>query len=165
VDEALTRSAGLLRSTVSELHPAVLAQSGLARAIRALAANTAERSGLAVTVVIPPAEETGVRRDPTDLVVYSAVREVLANVVKHAQARTVTVELERTPGTLRVTVTDDGRGVDEGAVQRKLAAGHIGVASHRAKVEAVGGRFTQSPASPRGTRATLEVPNRDAAGV
>lgn len=168
IDEALTQSTRLLRSTVSELHPAVLAQAGLAQAVRDLADNTAARSGLDITVTVDVAgrpDDRGpdgppVLRDPTDLVVYSAVRELLANVVKHAGAHAVSVELEQTAEFTRVRVTDDGRGIADGALERRLAAGHIGVASHRLRLEAAGGRLTLEPAEPRGTRATVEVPLR-----
>ena len=158
IDEALTQSTRLLRSTVSELHPAVLAQAGLAQAVRDLADTTAARTGLAISV-------TGGRdegRDPTDLVLYSAVREVLANVVKHARATTVSVVLERVDGMRRVTVADDGVGIAAGTLERQLAAGHIGVASHRLKVEAAGGRFALEPVLPHGTRAVVELPLREA---
>ncbi len=50
LDTALTQSSRLLRSTVSELHPAVLEQSGLAAAVTQLAGTTADRAGLELTV-------------------------------------------------------------------------------------------------------------------
>ncbi|WP_111766069.1 sensor histidine kinase [Nakamurella deserti] len=160
IDEALTQSSRLLRSTVSELHPAVLAQAGLDQAVRDLADTTAARTGLAISVVVRPDDAPAVRRDAGDLVVYSAVREALGNVVKHAHASAVAIVVERTDALLRVTVTDDGRGIADGAVERRLAAGHIGVASHRWKVEAAGGRFLIAPALPHGTRVTVELPVR-----
>ena len=160
IDEALTQSTRLLRSTVSELHPAVLAQSGLVRAIRDLAEATAARSGLLVTVDARPPDVEPARRTPADLLVYSAVREALTNVVKHAQARRVAVVVDHADDRLRVTVTDDGRGIADGVLERQLAAGHIGVASHRLRIEAAGGRFSLAPAPPHGTRLTVEVPVR-----
>ena len=153
VDEALTTAAGLLRSTVSELHPAVLAQAGLAQALRYLAHNTEARSRLAITVTVDPPDDAG--RDASDLLVYSAVRELLANVVKHAGAQSVSVDLHRQPEAVTVTVSDDGRGIEDGALARQLAAGHIGIASHRLRLEAAGGSLTVGPAHPHGTIATV----------
>lgn len=164
IDEALTQSTRLLRSTVGELHPAVLAQAGLAQAIRDLAAATATRAPLTVTVDVQPPDDGTVPRDPTDLLVYSAVREALANVVKHARAQHVSVLLERTSDVVRAVVSDDGHGIGDGVLGRQLAAGHIGVASHRLRIEAAGGRFTLAPAEPHGTRVTVELPLRDLAG-
>ena len=50
LEQALAESTRLLRSTVAELHPAVLARAGLPSALRDLATAAAARGGLAVTV-------------------------------------------------------------------------------------------------------------------
>lgn len=57
-----------------------------------------------------------------------------------------------------ITVTDDGRGVAPGEPERRLAQGHIGLSSHRLRVEAAGGRLTLVPAVPHGTVAGVWVP-------
>lgn len=62
VDKALSASVGLLRSTVSELHPAVLAQAGLAQALRDLAKNTQGRGRLLVDVTVVPPDDQGKHR-------------------------------------------------------------------------------------------------------
>ena len=156
VDKALSTSVGLLRSTVSELHPAVLAQAGLAQALRDLGSNTQARGKLLVDVTVVPADDR--ERHPVDLVAYSAVREFLANVVKHAQAQHVWLVMTRTPEGVGITVTDDGRGITAGEPERRLAQGHIGLSSHRLRVEAAGGRLTLAPADPRGTVAAVWLP-------
>ena len=159
VDEALTAAVGLLRATVGELHPAVLAQAGLAQALRDLARNTETRSRLTVQVTIePPGDDT---RGPADLLAYSAVREMLVNVVKHAAAQSVRLTLRRTAAALTVVVADDGRGIEPGAPERQLAAGHIGIAAHRVRLEAAGGSLTLAPNRPHGTVATVTVPLAD----
>lgn len=159
VDKALATSVGLLRSTVSELHPAVLAQAGLAQALRDLAKNTQARGKLLVDVTVVPPEDHG--RHEADLLLYSAVRELLANVVKHAGAQHVSLVMTRDPEGIGVTVTDDGRGIPAGEPERRLAQGHIGLSSHRLRVEAAGGRLTLQPAVPGGTVAAVWVPAGD----
>ncbi len=156
VDEALTHSAQLLRTTVGELHPAVLAQAGLAQALHDLAVNTRGRGRVEVSVSIDPPDDQ--HRDPTDFVLYSAARELLGNVVKHAGAQTISLSLVRTDRDATVTVTDDGTGIPAGEMERQLAAGHIGLASHRLRVEAAGGSLTLAPGSPHGTVATVVLP-------
>ena len=155
IDHALTTSATLLRSTVRDLHPAVLDQGGLVSAVEDLASGM-RRRGLAVEV-----RASGLPDGPasdTERVVYAAVRELLANVVKHAGATNVLVELSRSPAALTASVTDDGSGLAPDAVARRLAEGHIGLTSHRLRVEATGGRLTASSAQPRGTRMEVVVP-------
>jgi two-component system NarL family sensor kinase len=156
VDKALSTSVALLRSTVAELHPAVLAQAGLAQALRDLAKNTQGRGRLVVDVTVAPPDDA--EKHGVDLVLYSAVRELLSNVAKHAQAQHVWIAMTRGPDGVAITVTDDGRGVRPGEPERRLAEGHIGLSSHRLRVEAAGGRLTLEPAVPHGTAARVWIP-------
>ena len=72
LDEALTQSARLLRTTVTELHPAVLDQSGLPAAVTSLARTAADRAGLTLIVDIEqwPAET----RTAHDQLLFSSAR-------------------------------------------------------------------------------------------
>jgi two-component system NarL family sensor kinase len=137
VDKALSTSIALLRSTVSELHPAVLGQAGLAQALRDLATNTQARGRLLVDVTIVPADDQ--EKNSTDLVLYSAVLELLANVVKDARAQHAWIAMTREPEGVGITVIDDGRGVTPGEPERRRAQGHIGMSSHRLRVKAAAG--------------------------
>lgn len=147
LDDALVRTARLLRSTVSELHPAVLEQSGLALAIGQLAATGAERGALAVSV-----DTTGwpdEARTEKDRLLFGVARELVGNVVRHAHASTMTVTLALRGDVAELAVADDGVGFTPGTAARKLSAGHIGMDSQRVKVEAAGGRFqVESPPVP-----------------
>jgi two-component system NarL family sensor kinase len=162
---ALKESSALLRSKVSQLHPAVLEQSGLRGAIEELVRTTAARSGLSVSLEAEGWDDTW--RTSADDLVYSAARELLANAVKHAQARALQVKLSRRDGTIFLTVADDGIGIAEGELERQLSKGHIGVASQRVRVEAAGGQFDLEPAAPGtiepGTIATVGLPAIDLA--
>ena len=155
VDHALTQTAGLLRRTVSELHPAVLDQAGLVRAVEDLAEALRGR-GYTVDVRM---EGMPVRpATDADRVVFGAVRELVANVVRHSGAQSVVLDLRYDDGQLVAAVTDDGVGFDEESAARQLAAGHIGLASQRLRVEAAGGRLVASRGEPRGTRMTVTLP-------
>jgi two-component system NarL family sensor kinase len=156
VDQALTRSAGLLRTTVGELYPALLERAGLPGALRQAVTSAADRGGLVATVD-DSGWPAGVRT-PADPLVYTTARELLANVVRHAQARTLRVALALGDGRVRLTVADDGVGIPAGELDRKLAGGHIGVASHRARVAAAGGELDLHPGRDGGTVAALTVP-------
>jgi len=139
LDTALTRTAKLLRSTVSELHPAVLEQSGLALAVGQLTETAAERAGLAVTL-----DTTGWpddARTDRDQLLFGVARELVSNVVRHAHASRMSVVLALRDGLAELVVGDDGVGFTPGTASRKLSEGHIGVDSQRLKVEAAGGRF------------------------
>ena len=156
LEQALAESTRLLRSTVAELHPAVLARAGLPSALRDLATAAAARGGLAVTVDAEgwPAGE----RTEADPLLYRTAAELLNNVVKHAQAASAVVTLELADGTARLVVADDGVGMPENAAGGALRRGHIGLASHTLRIDASGGRFTSAANPPHGTVVTVELP-------
>jgi two-component system NarL family sensor kinase len=156
VEHALVESSQILRSTVAELHPAVLDRAGLPAALRELARNAGARGGFAVDLDVRDWPDD--LRTPADALLYRTARELLANVVKHAAAGSVTVALTRTGDRARLTVADDGRGIPDGAVRRSLQLGHIGLASHALRVEAAGGSLTLRPGRPGGTVAVADVP-------
>ncbi|MEV6965430.1 sensor domain-containing protein [Hamadaea sp. NPDC051192] len=111
--EAAAQALRELREVVRGIHPPVLAERGLADAVRALALD----SPLTVTVDI----DLQVRLpEPIEAAAYFSVAEALGNAAKHARARTVAVRLDLLPAggadpaaegdVLRMTVRDDGRG-------------------------------------------------------
>src|SRR5664280_2768428 len=110
LDQALTQSAQLLRTTVSELHPAVLEQSGLAAAVSGLARTAADRGGLELAMDV--ADWPASARTRADLLLFGTARELLANVVRHADADRLRVELSLLSGRAELVVTDDGVGAD-----------------------------------------------------
>ena len=91
LDRALTEASTLLRSTVSELHPAVLEHAGLARALRKVAQRTPSPS----VASRQHSTSTGgaMSSHSADALLYASARELLSNVVKHAHARTVRISL------------------------------------------------------------------------
>ncbi|MFD9288906.1 sensor histidine kinase [Streptomyces sp. NPDC060030] len=92
-----------LRGLVRGIHPPVLAERGLADAVRAL--GLASPLPVTVTAVLP-----GKLPDPVESALYFSVSELLTNALKHADARQVAVDLHYADGTLHGQVTDDGRG-------------------------------------------------------
>jgi signal transduction histidine kinase len=97
--KALTELRGLVRG----IHPPVLADRGLADAVRALALDSA------LTVEVT-ADLPGRAQAPVESAAYFAASELLTNVAKHAHAGRAWIDLSYTQGVLRMTVTDDGDG-------------------------------------------------------
>jgi len=85
------------------------------------------------------------------------VQEALANTVKHAQARTVDVELTYAPDSLALRVRDDGRGFDPENLSPS-ASGHYGLIGMRERAERIGGQFTLNSRPGEGTEMLVEVP-------
>lgn len=111
-----------LRALVRGIHPPVLADRGLTDAIRALVLDTPLRIQL-------DGDLNGRPPAPVESAAYFAVSELLANVSKHAQATQAWIDIRHTDGTLRLGVTDNGRGGADPTggtglhgIERRLAA-------------------------------------------
>ncbi len=85
---------------------------------------------------------------------YRIVQELLGNVLKHANARTVTVQLLDNQGNLLLTVEDDGQGFDP---QDQAANQGIGLANIRARAEVLRGHLHLDARVGRGTFVSLEL--------
>jgi two-component system NarL family sensor kinase len=156
LEQALLASSRLLRSTVSELHPAVLERSGMPAALREMARSAAARGGFTTDVQVHGWPDD--LRTSADALLHRTARELLANVVAHARAHHVRVVLAQDAGRARLEVTDDGVGIPDGAVHRSLRQGHIGITSHAVRIEAAGGALRLEPGVPTGTTVTVDVP-------
>lgn len=98
------------RSLTWELSPPILYQLGLSAAIEWLCEETEKRNGL--TVAFDQEGESSRLSDELRFLLFSSVRELLLNVVKHAEARHVKVRLLWTDATVGIRVEDDGKGFD-----------------------------------------------------
>ncbi len=95
-----------------ELRPPALEHLGLADALHSYAEEWRATSGIPVDMLIRGLDGT---RLPAVIenTAYRIVQEALTNVLKHAQASTVSVLAERRAGQLRVIIEDNGVGFDQ----------------------------------------------------
>jgi PAS domain S-box-containing protein len=146
LDEALHElGAGLqeLREIARGLHPAILGEHGLGRALEVLA------DRLPVTVDIDVLTE----RLPSHIeaTAYYIVSEALTNVAKHAGADAARVSVRRDGNMLRCGISDDGRG----GADASRGSGIVGL---RDRAEAAGGTLTVVSPRGRGTVVTAALP-------
>jgi len=136
-----------LRELVRGIHPPVLADRGLADAIRALALDTPLRIHLSSDLCqdqqhLPP---------PIESAAYFAVTELVANVSKHAQASQAWIDIAQQEAMLKITVTDDG----QGGADPCLGTGLQGIERRLAAFDGVLA-VTSPPGGP--TAVTMEMP-------
>jgi signal transduction histidine kinase len=145
--EELDHALAELRELARGLHPAVLADRGLAPALEMLAS----RAPLPVTVEGVPEERLA---EPLEAAVYFVVAESLTNAVKHADATALHVRVAADTAELRVEIADDGRG----GADPSAGAG-TGLRGLADRVEALGGRLALESPAGAGTivRATLPI--------
>ena len=141
VAEGLAGALEELQEIARGIHPAVLAQGGLASALRTLARRSA------VPVKLQVRGETQLP-EPVEVAAYYIVSEALTNTVKHARASAVHVAVEARDGILGLSIRDDGCG----GADPTRGSGLIGLTD---RVDALGG--TIEMASPVGDGTTLLV--------
>ena len=154
VREHLDRSIEVTRSLAFELSPPILHELGLVPALQALGERMEEDHGVRFAFVLgqgwsPPSEEPGV-------VLYRVVRELLQNVVKHARASRVRLELAGARDRTWIVLEDDGVGFD--AAGSGWAGQGLGLSQVRERMARLGGASEIESAPGRGTRALLTVP-------
>ena len=155
------RGSGSIRSATDGLRPAVLDDLGLLPALRALAADMREWSGLDVRFETQgwPASAKGLLTRECEVALFRALQEALSNVSRHAQAACVTIALAHDAGTVRLRVTDDGAGVPPDALAALASGpGRSGLIGMRERLAAVGGTLRLIPASGHGLVVETVVP-------
>ena len=169
--EDARKQAKLLRSLASRamdeignlargLHPTALDDLGLSAALSRLLADYEKIHGVRVKL-------TSERLRPDQLApaiqigLYRIIQEALTNVVRHAEAKSVTVIFRSLPNCIEVTVADDGKGFDS-SLHARPAGSHLGLQSMRERAALLGGRL-DIESGPQGTRIVARIPTE--AGV
>jgi signal transduction histidine kinase len=140
-----------MRALIFELRPGNLEQDGLTRALKTHTAALQGRIGLPVAVESTIEDRLPL---PVEEVLYRIAQEALHNVVKHANARQVRVELGRVSSGVRMKIIDDGRGFDPD----KVPTGHLGLAGMQARATKIGAKFACHSESGIGTTIEVTVP-------
>ncbi len=153
LDESISQS----RSLTAQLSPPVLYDAGLAGGLEWLARHMQEKHLLSVKVHVgefaEPADE-GMR-----VFLFQAARELLFNIVKHAETNSACVELRRFgESRVQLIVSDAGGGFDPAACRAQTTCGGFGLFSIRERLQLIDGRLDVRAAPGEGTRVTIEVP-------
>jgi two-component system NarL family sensor kinase len=93
------------------------------------------------------------------LTIFRITQEALHNAIQHADASEIAVRLTQYPDHLRLTVTDDGRGIEGGVdPARFVAQGSYGLAGMRERANMIGGKLEVQTAIDYGTVVIFELP-------
>ena len=135
-----------------DLHPSVLDHLGLRAALKSHVADLQRHEPIRIDLHVG----ANLERLPPDVAacLYRVAQAALRNVVKHAQANRVAVELEPVDGGVRLSVSDDGVGF---AVPARSSEG-LGIVGMQERVRLVGGRFSLTSRVGEGSRVTVWVP-------
>jgi PAS domain S-box-containing protein len=159
---ALTDNAvDTVRRISAELRPTALEEFGLAEALRWHAQQFQARTGIMVNCDCPQ-EDVDLSREQSTAV-FRIFQEALTNVLRHAQAARVDIEMRQEEDRLVLTIRDDGRGITE---EEKTGPHSLGLLGMRERTHLLGGEINVEGAQGRGTVVTLRVPTaaKEAAG-
>ncbi len=153
IDEAVQDT----RSITSELGSPVLYELGLAPAVQWLTQQTRQRHGISLTFK-DESQSASVTED-IRVLLFQAVRELLANVVKHSGASTGRVSVTKDDHHIRIEVEDDGVGFDTAQLGSRVdKTGGFGLFSIMERLDPLGGDIKIVSEPGRGTRVTLRAP-------
>lgn len=143
-----------LRRAIFDLHPLSLEEMGFAAATRTLVERL-EWQGVDVDLDVSRMEDL-----PPDLrtVAFRTCQEAVANVLRHAEPRTVSIQGRVDDGRAILEVRDDGRGFDVEQAGSGIAQGHLGLAAMRQRASLVGGDLQVRSQIGAGTTVTLTLP-------
>jgi len=158
LDSLLSDGITETRSLTTRLAPPVLYELGLGTSLQWLAEHMEQTFGLHVALTLDAEAES--MAEDTRVLLFQAVREMLFNVVKHAQVDTACVELKRLEGErVRVVVSDAGKGFAPTAFSPSGPGGHgFGLANICQRLELMDARMEIVSVPGRGTRITLDAP-------
>lgn len=158
----LQRAAGEVRSLALELRPTLLETAGLETTLRWLAEQYQQRTGIAAEVVGHVTDVSG----EAAIAGFRVVQEALTNVVRHAGARHVWIEIGQSEGLVSLVVRDDGVGFDASkTLERAPERGNLGLLGMRERVQILGGSLALDSRPGRGTRIRITLPVAEPAAV
>jgi two-component system NarL family sensor kinase len=140
------------------LHPPVLDELGLVSAVKEYAEGFSERSGIRLELKI----QAGFGRLPQEpeTALFRIVQESLSNIQRHSGSQTAKIRLHADSGWVNLEVSDLGRGMDKGAIDRGNGSGTrlgVGILGMRERMKQLGGRL-EIESSSSGTTVRVAIP-------
>jgi signal transduction histidine kinase len=143
----------LVRQIASDLRPSLLDDFGLVAALEWELQEFQKRSGLECQLKANT-EVINLDRNITTAA-FRIFQEALTNIVRHAQATKVTVELEEQTNNLLLRIHDNGRGISTGQLTDSKSLGLVGM---RERVRLLNGQIEISGGHQQGTTVTVRLP-------
>jgi two-component system sensor histidine kinase DegS len=149
-----------VRRLSQDLRPAALDRLGLLPALELLSSEVTQYSGITTTVEVEGSE----RRLPEEmeLVLFRITQEALRNVWKHSNASETKIRVEFNNATIKIIVTDNGKGFDlPGKIGDLARYGKLGLAGMQERAQLIGGNLSMKSHPGKGTTVVIETPIPD----
>ncbi len=161
--DRISKAVALLQNTLRhtqdltfDLSPPILYELGLAQALKALVKRFDDQEEPRFVMSVDG--DDWKLENSVGILLYRIARELLSNVVKHAEANLVELRLEKKEGEVTLSVTDDGKGFDPGTLETigRQTRGGFGLFSIKQRLEPLGGRLQLD--MQLGTTITITIP-------
>lgn len=142
LENLLQRAAQSTRNVVTDLRPKVIDDLGLGAAVEWLVERTRQRSSLEcrldMTGDLVPLD------DRVTIAAFRIVQESLTNIIRHANASRVDVEIRANDEVIELRIADDGIGIDAARARGNTESSGVGLLGMRERVQALGGELALS---------------------
>jgi PAS domain S-box-containing protein len=152
VDRAIQQ----VRTISHLLHPPLLDEVGLVSALRWFLEGVSQRSGIEIELQVQ-AKSLGRLKSEVETAIFRIVQEALTNMFRHSGARHGRIAVAAENGNVMVTVSDDGKGIDEDVIQFRPESVGVGIGGMRQRVSELGGTLRLVNANP-GTVVEVVIP-------
>jgi signal transduction histidine kinase len=156
MQEIVSQTIEEIREISYRLRPVVLEQFGLPLALQTLTQETAKNSGLQISCQCQLADAD--LPEEIEMTLYRIAQEGLTNVLKHANARSVKLELRRDEQSIHLCIEDDGIGFDPNIPPASNGKRHLGLLSMQERAEILGGTVDVYTAPGQGTALEVVIP-------
>ncbi|MGH9517696.1 MAG: CHASE3 domain-containing protein [Terriglobales bacterium] len=164
-DPLLVECADILERAISEtrtlshlLHPPLLDEAGFASAASWFVAGFSQRSGIPVSLDLPPDLQR--LPDVIEIALFRVLQESLTNVHRHSRAKSAEISVDVDAEQVTIEISDHGRGMPPHIIRQIEAETSklgVGLAGMRERIHELGGRFVVSSSS-RGTTVHASIP-------
>ena len=155
VQQKLIQAGTDIRQLSHDLHPPLLQEAGLPKAVQGYCEQFSTASGIPVECHAD--DSVGELSRGAALALFRILQEALGNIAKHAKASRITVRLTRENRAVTLAVSDDGVGLDR---SRLAAGGGLGLIMMRERASQLNGTFDIESAPPHGTTIRVTIPFR-----
>ncbi|MDX2246640.1 MAG: sensor histidine kinase [Bacteroidia bacterium] len=152
ISQQLTGTCEEVRNLAHIMLPPALESQGLAGSLELLLRNSLTRNGLEAKLECKLPGRFDMK---VELGLYRIAQELINNIIKHARAAQVKVQLFHQENLLVLRVEDDGQGFDFEQARKKGSMGLLNILS---RVSTLGGEFSSAPRTPHGTVSTITIP-------
>jgi len=158
-ENLVKESVGRMRSIMAEFRPPVLDQYGLTAALNWYSEQFTKRTNIAVDINDQFMKNTRLPSE-IEIALFRIAQEAMNNVAKHAKASQVKIELLENPGTVLMTITDNGVGFNTKS-QPIESPGHWGITNMEERARAVNGKFLLRSVPGQGTQVVVQVGKKE----